>query len=591
MTEIESCAGILFVTSQGKGLFLKRSNHGDYAGWWGLPGGHRKPSENHKQAARRECKEELGDCPKGDIIEVNRQVTEVEGDDQKHTRKVDYVTFVQLIENEFIPNLNKEHEEFIWSYLNEYPEPIHPGLAVTLQKINADELGIAKLMQQGLITSPQKYGNMWLFDIRITGTGLSYRSGHKEFVWRDKSIYLNDEFLQRCQGLPVIFEHPNTNTLNSKEYIERNIGSIFIPYIKDDEVWGIARVYDEFAAKIMAENQLSTSPAVVLYGNDPLIRLANNEDPILFESKPRVLDHVAICLAGVWDKGSNPTGVTSIAVGDHVMADEDTRAAALEAARKSDADKAAADAEAKAKVDAEAKAKADADAGQQLDKTLKCLDSIGARMDAFEKEEKERRDSKAQRKADKAKAKADRQARRDADEAEEKKKAEEKKEADSAKAKADAEDEIRKRISDVESRLPKQMTDSDYAAMADAQVKADRVYLMHGGRASRPQDGENLLAYRRRLANGLKEHSPSWKEIDLTHIVSDAAFANVEQTIYADAEHAGLHPTAPSEDFLREIKTPDVTGRVISTFVGNPSAWMSQFSTNKRRVVGIRNRS
>jgi hypothetical protein len=125
--------------------------------------------------------------------------------------------------------------------------------------------------------------------------------------------------------------------------------------------------------------------------------------------------------------------------------------------------------------------------------------------------------------------------------------------------------------------------------MADAQVKADRLYLMHGGRAPRPLDGETLLAYRRRMASDLKEHSPAWKGIDLRVIADDTAFGNIETVIYKDAEVAGLNPVAPSEDFLREITEEDVTGRKISKFVGRPSAWMNQFAAPRRRLAGIRN--
>jgi 8-oxo-dGTP pyrophosphatase MutT (NUDIX family) len=591
--ERELCAGILFVTKAGKALFLKRSDkYGpkQYRGLYGLPGGHLKKGETQQQAAIRESIEEMGQRPEGELVEINRQVMPMIGDDEDHSREIDYTTYVQIVENEFFPLLNDEHENHVWATLENPPQPIHPGLALTIQKINADELEIAEMMIRGETASPQKYGKMWLFDVRITGTGLSYRSGLDEFVWRDSSLYLNERFVKRCQGLPVIFEHPKGATLDTKEYVERNIGSIFLPYIKGDDVWGIARIYDDFAANIMKENQLSTSPAVVLYGDDVYIK--NGEETLLIENKPKILDHLAICFVGVWDKGERPTGVVSTTAGEKVMADADEKAAALEAARKADEAKVKSDAEAKAKADAEAKAKADAEAGETLDKTLKCMDSLSSRFDAFEKQEEERekartdkrarKDAKRAAKADAEKAKAD-QAKKDAEAEEEKKK------ADAAKAKADAENDVRKRIADVEARLPKQMTDADYAAMADAQVKADRLYLMHGGRAPRPLDGETLLAYRRRMASDLKEHSPAWKGIDLRVIADDTAFGNIETVIYKDAEVAGLNPVAPSEDFLREITEEDVTGRKISKFVGRPSAWMNQFAAPRRRLAGIRN--
>jgi 8-oxo-dGTP pyrophosphatase MutT (NUDIX family) len=597
--EREVCSGILFVSKSGKILVLKRSDeHGpeQYRGLYGLPGGHLDKGENHRQAAIRETKEEIDYIVEDEskLQEVNRQISVMEGNGEELTKEIDYTTFLYIVDYPFIPMLNKEHSEFVWANINELPEPLHPGLVLTLQKMQGDELTIAEMMQRGESTSPQKYMNVWLFDIRITGTGLSYRSGHKEFVWRDKSLYLNDRFLKRCQGLAVIFEHPKSMTLNTKEYVERNIGSAFLPYIKGDEVWAIVKVYDEFAAKIMSENILSTSPAVVLRGDDPKIKAANGEN-FLIEGVPVLLDHIAICMKGVWDKAQEARGIASVTAGDLVMADADDKAAALEAARK-------ADAEAKAKKDADEaefkKSGGGGGAGEVPDKLLKCLDSITSRMDAFEEKEKEKEKERADKrarkdakKADKAKNDAEAKAKADA-EAKAKADAEAKAKADAdAKAKADAEAEVRGKIADMEKRLPKQMTDADYAAIADAQTAADRIYLMHGRRAPRPLDGQSLIAYRRRVANDLKEFSPPWKNIDLSVISDDAAFGNVEKTIYADAEHAGLHPPAPAADYLREIITEDMTGRKIRTFAGRPSAWMNDFAANKRILAGIRNHS
>ena len=596
MTETINASGILFVTPDKRALFLKRSESGDYSGFYDLPGGKREANETSVDAAIRECSEEIGFYPSGELLELSRRISTSEGNGDRPSLIVDYTTYIQEVDDEFVPpRLDEEHTGFKWAPLEMPPEPLHPGLVVTLKKLHADELGIAKLMAAGDLVSPQRYANLTMFNIRITGTGLSYRSGIKEHVWRDKSIYLNQEFLERCNGLPVIFEHPGTKTLDTKEYLDRNIGSVFIPYIKDDEVWAIVKVWDEHAAKIMAENQLSTSPCVVLTGEDQKIKLRNG-NKLLIEGKPRLLDHIAVCFVGVWDKGLSPSGV-STAEKELVMADDD-KAAALEAARKTD--------EAKAKADAEEKEKADkarfdsyfASFADSIKDSVK--QTVSDAWDAKEKEkadkakadadEKEKADARAKmdaaerEKADaEAKAKADAEAKAKAD-------AEEKEKAD-AKAKADAAEleTLRKSVADVASKLPRQMTDADYAAMADSQVKADRVYLMHGGKAPRPLDGETLIAYRRRLATGLKQHSTAWKDIDLKVIADDAAFANIENTIYSDAEQAGLHPADMGEDFLREIKSQDSTGRTISTFVGRPSAWMSQFAAPKRQLVGIRN--
>ena len=608
MTETIHAAGILFVTSDKRSLFLKRSSYGNFPGYFDLPGGKRENGESAVECAIRECSEEIGFYPSGELFELSRRIKIQEGDGDSSTKIVDYTTFIQEIDEEFIPpKLDFEHLSYKWAPLDRPPEPLHPGLVVTLKKYFSDELGIAKLMQEGELTSPQHYANIALFDIRITGTGLSYRSGIKEYVWRDSSIYLNEEFLQRCNGLPVILEHPGTSTLTTKEYINRNIGSVFIPYIKGNEVWAIVKVWDEHAAKLMEENQLSTSPCVVLTGEDPKIRLKETGSKLLIEGKPKLLDHIAVCINGVWDKGRPPSGVATATVGDMVMADDD-KAAALEAARKADEEKKKADellpkadADAKAKADAEAKAKSDADKARFDSFAASLLDSVKKTVsDAWDEKEKEKADAE-KAKADierarrdmsdaqiaaadaKLKADAEEKAKKDAEE-------EEKKKAD-AKEKADA--ELRKSVSDIQAAIdagkPKQMSDADYAAIADTQVRADRIYSMHGGKAGRPLDGETLIAYRRRMVNGLKEHSAAWKSIDLKAIADDAAFTNIENMIYSDAEQAGLHPAAPAEDFLREIIREDVTGRKISEFVGRPNAWMSQFAAPRRRLAGIRN--
>ena len=44
-------------------------------------------------------------------------------------------------------------------------------------------------------------------------------------------------FSERCQGLPVVLEHPEKNILNSQEFTDRIIGTVFLPYVKGDEIW------------------------------------------------------------------------------------------------------------------------------------------------------------------------------------------------------------------------------------------------------------------------------------------------------------------------------------------------------------------
>jgi len=196
-------------------------------------------------------------------------------------------------------------------------QDMHPGARVAIQRLSMNELDLARAMVKGELTSPQRYANVSLFDIRITGSGMAYRSKLKEHVWRSPDLYLNDDFLARCNGLPVVWEHPEKSVLDSKEYAKRIIGSVFIPYIKNDEVWAIAKIYDDEAIEQMTEEDLSTSPAIVLKDVENSKLVTDDGKTILVEKDAALLDHIAICSAGVWDKDGSSIGVRS----DSIRAD------------------------------------------------------------------------------------------------------------------------------------------------------------------------------------------------------------------------------------------------------------------------------
>jgi hypothetical protein len=197
-----------------------------------------------------------------------------------------------------------------------------------LNKLAPDwnELCVAKAVRDGQLTSPQTFETITFFDVRVTGTGEAFRSAKRdekgdivydeERVWREPSIYLNPEFLERVNAVPVILEHPDTSTLTTEEYRKRTIGALTLPYIKGEEVWAIARIQDQAAAKIMTEEQLSTSPAVSW--NDPTVNVAGklrDGSNFMLEGKPTLLDHLAVCWQGVWDKDGAPQGI-NISRGD-----------------------------------------------------------------------------------------------------------------------------------------------------------------------------------------------------------------------------------------------------------------------------------
>lgn len=194
---------------------------------------------------------------------------------------------------------------------------LHPGVAAVFRRLDANELDIARMMAAGDLSSPQPYRHIWLFDIRITGTGVAYRAQHKEWTFRDPALYCTPDFLARCSGLPAVWEHPQKAILNAKEFRDRIVGTVFLPYLKPDEVWAIVKIWDGNAAELMATCDLSTSPGILLPADEGDKGETEGGDVMLIEADPQLVDHIAVGVPlGVWDKYGPPSGVRVDATSD-----------------------------------------------------------------------------------------------------------------------------------------------------------------------------------------------------------------------------------------------------------------------------------
>lgn len=603
-------AGVLFVALENKALFLKRAPTGDHPGEWCFPGGSVEGDETPDQAARRETREETGHEIDGDLSPWVKKTTMESAPPlspelvpgavaipNAAPRLVEFHTFIKHVPAEFEVKLDAEHVAYAWVPMDSPPEPLHPGCRLALAKLGMDELELARAMVAGDLPSPQRYRNMTLFDLRITGTGTAYRPKSKEFVYRRPEHYLNADFLARCNGLAVIMMHPDNDLLDSKEFSARTVGSMMLPYVGDgvrhpsDEVWGIAKIYDDDAVGLMLTAPMSTSPAVVLTNSSDenfKLKLENGET-LLIEGKPKLVDHLAICEHGVWDKGDEPSGVNSELIrGDSGMANEEETKKADDKPEDKVADKKA-DAKADAKAD-EGKAedkKADADGGAPLDKILKGIDAMnarmdnfGARMDSFEKKADAKADAAGDDEKDKDAKKAD-----ESDKDKDEKKSDAKADDDVGVAMGD----IRNRISEVERKLPRTMTDAEHIAMTEAQARADDVFNLFGKRAPRPLDGEDLVGYRLRVASALKTHSAAWKEVDLKKIAADdTALKVAERQIYADATVAAQNPVDIAAGELRMVET-NRGGITMRSFYG-PNTFIAAMKRPARHVTAFARR-
>lgn len=297
-------AGIVIVCNNNI-LLLKRTGDADHVGEWCLPGGKIEDGETPIAAAIRETCEECGiEVPADALIEWTRVVN---GD-------VDFTTFIASIAEQPDVSLDlTESSDYVWTPLNDLPSPLHPGMTMVFKRFSMDELDVAQAMTRNDLASPSVYQNLVLFNMRITGTGLSYRIDHDEYVWRDPSLYLTERFLKRCNGLIVIWEHPENIVVDSKEFANRIVGTVFLPYVsaeKADEVWAIVKMYDDAAIQELVTNPYSTSPSVTLRKASTTTSNIDGES-MLVEGLPVLVDHLALCNHGVWDKGGPPDGVES----------------------------------------------------------------------------------------------------------------------------------------------------------------------------------------------------------------------------------------------------------------------------------------
>ena len=382
----------------------------------------------------------------------------------------------------------------------------------------------------------------------------------RSIAFKSPSDYLTNDFLERCNGLPVIWEHPEEKLLDTESFQKQIIGTSCLPYIDGDEVWTVARIYHERAAELMSETQLSTSPAVRIGSS------AIKHGDLLIEGKPVYLDHVAVCINGVWDKGE-PDGIRLDSIEDTNM-DE-----------------------------------------QILEKVQEMLSGFEVRMDAKHDEIKNRLDAldKAEKKEvekeieetkhvvkDDAKSDDDDDAKADAascgDDDDKKSDAmscgDDDKKADDMKADARV-DSLLDEISSLKARLESldaktaERSIVDTENLAHAQARADSVAMALGETTGiAPMMGEALMSYRKRLASRFAKYSDRFKNVDISKIGDEALFAPIEDAVYADAmSYAKAPPIA--EGHVHLIESRDDAGRLVRTASANsdPRAWMGQFAS------------
>ncbi|EMO5715247.1 DUF2213 domain-containing protein [Enterobacter bugandensis] len=417
------------------------------------------------------------------------------------------------------------------------------------------ELDAATRIRDGTLLSPFKFSNVWLVDLRITGTGAAYRSKYGEHVWRNPDEYLNNEFLSRCNGLPVIIDHPDNPMIDDTDFRERVIGAVMLPYIKGDEVWAVSRVYCEDIIPDIVAGLVSTSPGVVFNETSGNITIETSQEgeSVLIEGKPFLIDHIALVtekhgIIGVWDKNQVPEGITTTNTGNLDMNEEELKKLIEESFSGINA---------------------------KLDSATKTIDSVVSRMDSMEQERKDEAEAAEKERKDAAEtaekerndaAAAEEQARKDQEAADEK----ERQDA------ADAEEQAKKDAAEAEMK-------------ADTQARADNAYASFGQRARAPMAGESAADYRKRLLKGMQQYSDEYKSVDISAIHDAALLDIAERKIYIDAARYARSGAGLPNGHLRMTTRKDEAGRTVRDFHGDIRAFLAPITGGFHQFSGLKN--
>lgn len=119
------CSGALFYALDTRRFLFLHRTQGRHKNLWGLVGGTVDSTETPCQGLQREIMEEIGQV---EILKTIPLESFVSNDSHFF-----FHTYLTLVSNEFIPQLNHEHDGYAWVSFSKWPKPLHYGLRNTLQ--------------------------------------------------------------------------------------------------------------------------------------------------------------------------------------------------------------------------------------------------------------------------------------------------------------------------------------------------------------------------------------------------------------------------------------------------------------------------
>ena len=148
--------------------------------------------------------------------------------------------------------------------------------------------------------------------MRLSGLGIVEREkeGKVTLYDRDKEDFTQDSFMKMYANLPICVLHPEHNgnkVALGFDYKDSIIGNTIHSYVKNNEIWVIAKIYDKEALHAIKNNNFSTSPHFVTQTTEKTLE---NGDIVLKET-PIYINHLAIVASGFWDKKSKNNSISN----------------------------------------------------------------------------------------------------------------------------------------------------------------------------------------------------------------------------------------------------------------------------------------
>lgn len=557
-----------------KVLLLKNAKRGT----WELPGGTvDKSDQSYLQAAKREFHEETS-------LDITGSPQWCLGTAPKETPGAG-ITFGFALDTSAgvppKPTLSDEHSEYGWWPINELPEDLHEVCRPAIERWEFNEADLQRLLVDGTLIGPNSYFSQVLMPVRITGTGLAMRVEKMQFTFRDTKDYLNDDFLKRCNGLPLLWQHADKDFTDGDTLGAQSIGLVTDAYIRGTDVWGVAKILDLDAATAMATGAYSTSPSFITHIDS---QSSSGGVDVTVEGQVLHLDHLAVVQAGVWDKLGEPCGIdtpiTLRPIPLNFLKEYNPMSESGKPAAEKEVDKvtteAAANADAATDV-TKATETALADALTQLSELKAQVKGL------LEKEQIANQDAATEQTPEEEVADPS-----NGDQAplpgETTTPSVDAAAFETAMAAKDAVIEsLQKQVDGLVQSMPKDLSDEDRNELDAACSRVDSIFMALGKTAPHPLNGEGPMQYRRRTTKMLQPLSNRFGKMDLSKL-DQHSYDTIEAEIYKDAQSASRSTTDLTPGEVRAVRRKSFGGREIIEYRGSPKAFLAPFSEPPKKA-------